>query len=77
MIYLIPSTANRVVKLDPETNTAVAIGDTLTSLGYAGGVLATNGMIYCVPHTSRMVLEINPFNDTTTLIGTENTAIQK
>ena len=76
-IYFIPYTADRVMRLDPETGTAELIGDTLTATnaGYAsnkywGGVLGPDGIIYCIPYYAKYVMKIDPTTDSVDFMST-------
>lgn len=77
-IYFIPYTANRVMKLDPETGTAELIGDTVNAAnaGYAtmkywGGVLGPDGIIYCIPYYAKYVMKIDPTTNTVDFMSTD------
>ena len=65
-IYWPPSSANRVLKFDPETQQLPSlVGDVLGTGNYKwnGGALAPNGNIYCIPHYSTQILTIDPFKE--------------
>ena len=66
-IYWPPSSANRVLKFDPETQQLpLLVGDDLGGEGlkWEGGALATtDGVIYCIPYCSTQVLAIDPFKE--------------
>jgi hypothetical protein len=64
-IYWPPSSANRVLKFDLETQQLPSlVGDDLSEKGgWNGGALATDGAIYCFPDQSTHVLAIDPFKE--------------
>jgi hypothetical protein len=65
-IYWPPSSANRVLKFDPETQHLPSlVGDDL-GLGkykWKDGALAPDGVIYCIPYRSTQILAIDPFKE--------------
>jgi hypothetical protein len=65
-IYWPPSGANRVLKVDPETQQLPSlVGDDLGEGCYkwTGGALAMDGVIYCIPHRATQVLTIDPLEE--------------
>jgi hypothetical protein len=65
-IYWPPSSANRVLKFDPETQHLPSlVGDDLGEgcFKWKGGALAPNGNIYCIPYYSTQILVIDPFKE--------------
>jgi hypothetical protein len=60
-IYMIPSSANHVLILNPYTNEVDLSSIIITNpgSGWFGGVLAPNGKIYCVPANSSQILVID------------------
>jgi hypothetical protein len=66
-IYWPPSSANRVLKFDPETQQLPwLVGDDLLGQGcekWNGGALAPDGNIYCIPCNAIQILVIDPFKE--------------
>jgi hypothetical protein len=66
-IYWPPSSANRVLKFDPETQHLPSlVGDDLGEgccCKWQGGALAPNGKVYCIPYYSTQILVIDPFKE--------------
>jgi hypothetical protein len=66
-IYWPPSSANRVLKFDPETQQLPSlVGDDLSEgrvFKWNGGALAPDGKIYCIPYHSTQILTIDPFKE--------------
>ena len=60
-IYLIPFYANKVLKIDPSTNTTTLIGDDLGEgrAKWSGSRDGKNGCIYGVPCRAKAVLKLN------------------
>ena len=75
-IYWPPSSANRVLKFDPETQQLPSlVGDDLGG-GYdkwRGGALSPDGNIYCIPLSSSQVLVIDPFKEFSATLQTNMT----
>jgi hypothetical protein len=71
VIYGMPSSSDKVLRIDPATDETVLVGSSLGSGGakWAGGVLSPQGMIYGVPCNSDKVLRIDPATDETILVG--------
>ncbi|GAB5353674.1 hypothetical protein AAMO2058_000054500 [Amorphochlora amoebiformis] len=60
-IYGVPSNADRVLRIDPETLTGTLIGPEFSGQNkWYGGIEGANGCIYCIPYTAQNVLMINP-----------------
>ena len=71
-IYGIPYTANHVLKIIPETQEVVMLGDFSDVPGgwkWHGGTLAPDGCIYGFPSHAERVLKINCMTGETKLIG--------
>jgi hypothetical protein len=65
-IYWPPSSANRVLKFDPETHfLPLLVGDDLGEGKWQSGALATDGVIYCIPSLESQILAIDPFKEFT------------
>jgi hypothetical protein len=65
-IYWPPSSANRVLKFDPETQQLPSlVGDDLGEgcFKWQGGALAPDGNIYCIQFYSTQILVIDPFKE--------------
>jgi hypothetical protein len=65
-IYWPPSSANRVLKFDPETQQLPwLVGDDLGEGNdkWLGGALAPDGNIYCIPFEISQILAIDPFKE--------------
>ena len=75
-IYWPPSSANRVLKFDPETQQLPSlVGDDLGRgfTKWKGGALATDGAIYCVPQDATQILAIDPFKEFSATLQTNMT----
>ena len=60
LIYMIPSSATKIIQFNPVNLLAntIAITDFVDN-GWCGGILAQDSNIYCIPHASNNVLIIN------------------
>lgn len=71
----LPSNANSILKVNPDTNNVYTFGaDTISQAGetgwhYHGGNLAKNGFVYAIPANADRVLKIDPRTDELTSIG--------
>lgn len=70
-IYFAPGTADKIVKLNPVTDTFSLIGSSLGGLTgkYLSGVLAPNGYIYFMPGRNGNILKVDPNTDIVTTIS--------
>ena len=70
---MIPCSANRVIKVDPKTETVTVIGDKdlLKSVDFKwlGVTTGADGCLYAAPFQATAVLKINPENDEVTQFG--------
>ena len=73
-IYWPPSSANCVLRFDPETQQVLPslVGDDLGEGSYKweGGALAPDGNIYCIPFGATQILAIDPFKEFSTTLQT-------
>lgn len=69
-IYGIPSNADSVLKITPETQEVTTVGGPFRGQWkWHGGVLARDGNIYCIPCNAEAVLKIVPRTGEITTIG--------
>jgi len=73
-IYGIPFYANRMLRINPSTNTAITtdlVGDDIgdEDRNWYGGVVGTNGIIYGVPNVAKFIMSYNPTTEETQLIA--------
>jgi hypothetical protein len=68
-VYCIPYNSTTILKVNPETNIGLTLGDLSGSAKWFGGVLASNGCIYCIPYDSTSILKIDTFTDIITTFG--------
>lgn len=78
-LYGIPGTADKVVKFNPNTNTASMVGHSLgtSSTKWWGGVLGSDGCVYGVPYDSTSVLKIDPTTDSVSTFGSVGSGTAK
>jgi hypothetical protein len=75
-IYWLPCDANRVLKLDPETQQLPSLVGVDLGQGdfkWMGGALAPDGKIYCIPYYSTQILVIDPFKEFSATLQTNMT----
>ena len=73
-IYFMPSSARRIMKLDPKNGDAMtSVGDDLGGGGskYSGTVVGIDGCVYGIPFECNRIVKYDPINDTTSFVGEE------
>ena len=72
-IYFLPTTARRVLRLDPNTRETKLVGSDCGGafFKWVGGVLAPDGCILCPPANATKVLCIDTRAQSTRLIGSD------
>ena len=70
-IYFMPSSARRIMKIDPNNNDAMtSVGDDLGgAYNYIGTVVGIDGCVYGIPRHSKRIVKYDPINDTTSFVG--------
>ena len=71
-IYFMPSSARRMMKLDPNNGDAMSsVGDDLVDgyNKYIGTVVGIDGCVYGIPSNSNRILKYDPINDVTSYVG--------